>query len=187
MLWPGVPQLWHAGSWVGLAVASGFAVLLNVGLVCTRLWTELLSPEVRAAVWIVAAVVWLVSLAVSRRWLAAWDCKAAADGDKGLFNIAQSEYLMGNWFEAETSLRRLLAANPSDIEGRLLYASVLRQTQRFDEAGEQIKRLKRIDGAEGWQLEIGRLEQRIARQEREDQEAESEDSATSEQHISQAA
>ena len=43
LLWPGWPQLWFAGAWSGLAIALGFAALLDLGLLASRMWTEL-SP-----------------------------------------------------------------------------------------------------------------------------------------------
>ena len=29
LVWPGLPQLWFAGSWAGLALAAGFAVAVE--------------------------------------------------------------------------------------------------------------------------------------------------------------
>ncbi len=42
-LWPGLPQLWLAGWWWGLALAAGFAVLVDLLLVVSYVWVELLS------------------------------------------------------------------------------------------------------------------------------------------------
>lgn len=186
IVWPGLPQLWLAGSSSGLALAAGFAGLVNLVFVSTRLWTEWLSPEARALVFIATAVVWVGSTVYARRWLANWHRNTNFADDEGLFNVAQSEYLKGNWFEAEAALRRLIAANSRDIEGRLLFASLLRQTGRFPEVGEQIAKLKRTDGSEHWQLEISRLEQRIATQQQQQTETDDEQ-AISEEQVSQAA
>ena len=59
LVWPGLPQLWFAGAWTGLALAAGFAALLNLAWVCSRLWTELLSPEIQTVIWLATGMIWL--------------------------------------------------------------------------------------------------------------------------------
>jgi cytochrome c-type biogenesis protein CcmH/NrfG len=78
---------------------------------------------------------------------------------------------MGNWFEAEVTLNKLLTRNVVDVEARLMLATLLRHTGRFQEAGEQLGRLSRMDGAERWQMEITRQRTRLAMQTRESAEA----------------
>jgi hypothetical protein len=164
LVWPGLPQLWFAGSGLGLALAAGFAALLNLGLVCSRLWTELFSPEIQTMIWLAAGAIWISSAAISARWVAGLRISGPSAGDEDLFNAAQSEYLRGNWYEAEVALGRLLARNLVDVEARLMLAALLRRTGRLQEAGEQLKRLSRTDGAERWQPEIARLRNRLAEQ-----------------------
>jgi hypothetical protein len=167
LVWPGLPQLWFAGSWTGLAMAAGFAALLNLAFVCSRLWTELFSPELLALIWLVAGMIWIASAAVSVRWVAALKMSGPSADDEDLFNSARSEYLKGNWFEAELALNRLLTGNLLDVEARLMLATLLRHTGRHEEAAEQLARLSRTDGAERWTLEIARQRTRLAAQMRE--------------------
>jgi hypothetical protein len=44
-LWPGLPQVWLRGSYVGLALAIGFTALANVLLVATLAWDEWLPQR----------------------------------------------------------------------------------------------------------------------------------------------
>jgi hypothetical protein len=162
LVWPGLPQLWFAGSWAGLAMAAGFAAVLNLGIVTSRLWTELLSPESQTLIWLAAGGIWTASAALSARWVAGLRMAGPSAVDEDLFNAAQNEYLKGNWYEAEAALNRLLDRNIVDVEARLMLASLLRRTGRRDEAATQLSRLSRTDGAERWHLEIGRLKQQIA-------------------------
>ena len=162
LVWPGLPQLWFAGSWTGLALAVGFAAVLNLAIVTSRLWTELLSPESQMLVWLAAGGIWTASAALSARWVAGLRLSGPQAADEDLFNAAQNEYLKGNWYEAEVALNRLLERNILDVEARLMLASLLRRTGRRDEATTQLARLSRTDGVERWQLEIARLKQRIA-------------------------
>jgi hypothetical protein len=164
LVWPGLPQLWFAGSGAGLALAAGFAALLNLGLICTRLWTELFSPEIQSLIWLAAGGIWIASAGISARWVAGLRMSGPSAGDEDLFNAAQSEYLKGNWYEAEVALGRLLNRNVVDVEARLMLASLLRRTGRMPESGEQLTRLSRTEGAERWHPEIGRLRKRLAEQ-----------------------
>ena len=161
LLWPGWPQLWFAGAWSGLAIALGFAALLDLGLLTSRMWTELLSPSMRTAIWLVLAAVWTVSAAASWRWVGGLQTGRFRPADNELFVQAREEYLKGNWFEAETVLGRLLDRNVLDIEARLLRASLLVRTARRNEATGELDRLTRMDGGELWRMEIGRLRSRL--------------------------
>ena len=57
-LWPGLPQLARHGSWPALAVAVAAASLLNVVLLATFVWTDLVSPQVRIMYWLSLGVAW---------------------------------------------------------------------------------------------------------------------------------
>ena len=58
-LWPGLPQLWWQGALSALAVAVGFALALDVALLATWVWSELLAASVRPLVWPVLGLVWI--------------------------------------------------------------------------------------------------------------------------------
>jgi hypothetical protein len=161
LLWPGWPQLWFAGAWSGLAIALGFAALLDLGLLTSRMWTELLGPGMRTAIWLVLAAVWAGSAALSWRWVGGLQIDRFRPADNDLFVQAREEYLKGNWFEAETALGRLLDRNVLDIEAGLMRAALLVRTARRKEATGELDRLSRMDGGENWRMEIGRLRSRL--------------------------
>jgi len=154
-LWPGLPQLWLDGAWSGLALAIGSAALLNLLLLSTFVWVELLAPPVLLVGWLAVGAVWIGSagLAYLTGKRRGSDRQAASTED--LFRHALGEYLRGNWYEAETVLGRLLRCEPRDIEARLMLASLLRHTRRLQEARQQLIRLERLEGCEKWSLEIG--------------------------------
>jgi len=162
LLWPGWPQLWFAGAWSGLAIALGFAALLDLGLLASRMWTELFSPATRTAIWLMLAAIWTVSAAASWRWVGGLQIGRFRPADNDLFLQAREEYLKGNWFEAETALGRLLDRNVLDIEARLMRAALLARTARRKEATGELDRLTRMDGGENWRMEITRLRSRLA-------------------------
>jgi predicted Zn-dependent protease len=81
-----------------------------------------------------------------------------------LFTQAQAEYLKGNWYDAEKQVEQLLARRPRDVEGLLLLATLQRHTQRTAAAADTLDKLERLDGAEGWNLEIYHERMQLKRQ-----------------------
>lgn len=166
-LWPGLPQLWLRGAWSGLALAVGFSGLVNFLLAATFVWTAWLSVGLLWAGWIAVFVVWVVS---------AWGAKPVASitidspptlaapepGGRDLLSDVYTQYLQGNWFEAETILREMLRAQPRDAEALLQLATLQRHTERLAEAMETLDHLERLDEAVRWRLEIAAERQQIA-------------------------
>lgn len=161
-LWPGLPQLWLDGAISGLLMALGCGALLNLLLLSSYVWSELLTPGQLRAGWGAAFAVWGLAAALSlrgRRRRRNWETAPAA---VDLFRAAISEYLRGHWYETEALLGRLITANAGDIEARLMWATLLRRTRRYAEAKTQLNLLERLEGAARWQEEIAREWQRLA-------------------------
>lgn len=153
-LWPGLPRLWCRGAWSGLAVAVGFSLLLNGLLLCSLVWTELLSPGLLRFAWCALCVVWCGTTLASL-WNGPPPVHQPAPGpSQDLFRPALNEYLRGNWIAAERNLTRLLADDAGDVDARLLLAALLRRTARYDEAERELRRLEGYERATKWRLEI---------------------------------
>ncbi len=154
-LWPGLPQLARDGSWAALAFAVVAGSMLNAVLLGTWFWTDLFPPGLRIICWVSLAVAWSVAAGYG-----AWTDRRQAvhTGKTGgkVFEEALEDYLKGNWFEAERKLNLLLRRVEHDLEARLLLATLMRHTKRFDEATHQLNLLVRLDGAHRWALEIHR-------------------------------
>lgn len=154
-LWPGLPQIVQEGRWTALLIAVGAAALLNGTILATYIWSDWIAPQLRIICWGLVGITWTLSAGFS-----AWFSRRREyrrNGPEGdLFQQAQNEYLKGNWFEAERTLRGLLHRNDRDLEARLMMASLMRHTKRFDEATRQLNLLVRIDGAHRWAMEIHR-------------------------------
>ena len=152
-LWPGLPRLWMRGDWVALAIAVAYGAALNLVLVSSFVWPELLPPSFNLAGWFVLGTVWLASVLQACRTLPDLREPPRVD-DRGLFIQAQAEYLRGHWFEAETLLRQLLRQCSRDVDVLLMLATLYRRTRRYDEAAKQLDRLDRLDEARKWRWEI---------------------------------
>lgn len=157
-IWPGLVRLWLKGDFFSLLVASSFALLLNLSLLSTFVWTQWLGEYFPAISWPVLLAFWVGSLIVSRRALVEFESNTATHKHSdALFIAAQTEYLKKNWIEAEALLTRRLRNSPRDIESRILLASVLRRLQRFDQAKKHLIQLGKFDESAVWREEIEQL------------------------------
>ncbi|HJT33629.1 MAG TPA: hypothetical protein VJ783_16405 [Pirellulales bacterium] len=161
-LWPGLPQLWIAGDWSGLALAVGFACLVNLLLLTSLHWTEWLDTGLKIAGWTAVSVLWCASAVSGWRWMSRQKQSAARASEQDLFPRALGEYLKGNWYEAEVVCHDLLRRAVGDVEARLLLATLLRRTRRFPEAHGQLEQLTRLDAAAAWEAEIASEYERLS-------------------------
>ncbi len=151
-LWPGLPHLWNQGSWVGLALAVGFTVLLNT-LLATLVFHEWMASQVRWAVCGALLVIWL---------LAWWENRADGKAeDDSQFQAAQRSYLAADWVTTERLLLELLRRDSRDVEGRLMLATLWQHQGRKEEALGQLEKLQQLETAEPWQYEITALRKKI--------------------------
>jgi hypothetical protein len=147
---------------VGLIWAVSFSLLLNFAIVISFVWPELVSPTVRSAFWWGLAGIWLASTAWSVRCLRFESVGLQQSDLDALYVQAQEECLRGDWYPAEATLRKLLRADSQDADGRLMLATLLRHTERSDEARRELKRVEQLESAEKWQLEIQQEYERLA-------------------------
>ena len=152
-LWPGLPQLWYGGLWSGLALAVGFAALLDGLLVASFVWVELLSPQHLRLAWLATLGLWM-SVAAASAWYGRGRAGRRADAAEAMFRTALSEYLKQNWFEAERILGQLLHHDPRDVEARLMLGTLLRHTDRCEEALGHLAHLELLNDAARWGREI---------------------------------
>jgi len=161
--WIGLANLLVPGAghvWVGW-VASGAAVAVAWGLLAGgALALEIfraggaVSPlewffRSSAAIVYVAAQVWLAfRLRAIRR-------AGRIDGD-GLFRSALVAYLQNRLDESESICRKLLAADPDDVEAFLQLAMIARRRGDAATARQHLVRARYLDDAGQWDFEIAR-------------------------------
>ena len=156
LVWPGLTQLWFSGTLWGLVIGCGFAWVVNLAVVSTFVWTELIGPWSRIGVWGLLVLVWAGSLSLSFRQLRLRDPAEIRAKAEDLFRRAQGEYLSGNWIGAEQLLAEILRIDRQDVDAQMLLASLLRRTGQLTEAADQLRRLEATEGSEKWQSEIER-------------------------------
>lgn len=168
-LWPGLAPLWWRGHWAGLVEAVAFATGLNLLLMATYVWPQWVEQPWPTMSWFALSGVWV--FACWRNWhkLPTLVDDQLDNTSQALFVQAQTEYLKGNWYDAEKLLQQLLVRRPRDIEGLLLMATLFRHTRRRDEAVTTLERLERLNGSGRWLLEIAHERQKLKRLAEEDQ------------------
>jgi len=155
-LWPGLPQLWRNGSWSALVVAIAAAAMLNVVMVGSFAWTELIDDDVRNPLWVSLGILWIAAALVSVVQLRRQTAKKEITSSDDPFSQAVEFYLKGDYYQVERLLHKLLGKNTRDLDARLLLASMLRHMGRIDEAEKQLDQLLLYEGSEKWELEIER-------------------------------
>lgn len=160
-LWPGLPFLYRGQTW-GLVVALATTAVLNVALLSTFVWIELLGHAVRVALWFVLALGWGAAAWWAWRVLRTEAAPPPETPTEQGFASAMHHYLRGDWFEAERLLVGLLAHNEEDVESRLMLATLLRHRKRFDEALRHLEFLQGLEAAGSWHWEICRERQLLA-------------------------
>lgn len=175
-LWPGFAQACVLGRWGGLILATAAGAALNFAVVATLVWPQWPMPGVPAganatAAWLIVLGFWIVGFVQLRSDLPLLKANLAPTKQdpqqQADFCEAQHLYLKGHWIEAETSLTRLLAKHPQDMEARLLLASVQRRTRRWADAKRTLAALRQDSTAMRWWLEIESELKRIEEQEQE--------------------
>lgn len=162
LVWPGLPWLWLRGSAAGLVLALAFAVVLDMAILSTWIWSEFLELPIVIGLWVAVAMIWMaatVSAALAFPAPLQTGHDAAADA---LFTAARDAYLARDWLAAETKLRALLDLSPTDGEAQLLLGTLLRRVGRLDEAATAFETLSRSDTGAPWLPALTRELQRIA-------------------------
>ncbi|MFM7292715.1 MAG: tetratricopeptide repeat protein [Planctomycetia bacterium] len=161
LVWPGMPWLWLRGSLAGLVLAVAFALAVDVAVVTTWIWSELVDFRLTLALWTATAVVWLASTASAITSFPPPIPRGRDAAADALFVKARDAYLARDWLATETKLRALLDLAPTDGEGQLLLGTLLRRVGRLDEATAALETLSRSDSGAPWRSAVARELERI--------------------------
>ena len=156
--WPGLPQLWLYGRWLGLFKAIGFAALLNFVLFATCFQPELVSTPELVGCWIILGLTWTIAIFQNDWIVKEFARNQAKPGNTAeldaLFTLAQSEYLQGHFEEAENLLERLIRLEPGDLDARFYLATIFRHQGRFHQATNQLDEIEQYEHATKWHFQI---------------------------------
>lgn len=162
LAWPGLPWLWLRGSLTGLVLALAFAVSLDLAIVATWIWPSLVELPFVVGLWTAVAAVWLVATVSAAAAFPPPIAPGRTPAADELFGKARDAYLGRDWLQAERRLRELLERSPTDGEGQLLLATLLRRLDRPNEARQALEKLSRSDSGSPWRREIAQELARLA-------------------------
>lgn len=151
-----MPWLWLRGSLAGLVLAIAFAVAVEVAILTTWIWTELVELPISIGLWTAVAAVWLVATVSAVSSFPPPLRSGRDDATDALFVKARNAYLARDWLLAETQLRTLLDLAPTDGEAQLLLGTLLRRAGRLAEARVALEKLSRSDSGAVWKSAIAR-------------------------------
>ncbi len=174
--WPGLAAAWYRGNTTAVAIAIFATWTLMVLLFATFVWPQWLPVLALRTLWSLAILVWL-GTTIRSQWQFARLMQVSKPLEaKDSFVAAQTDYLAGNWFEAEAKLLQILHEFPRDAESQLLLVGVLRHTRRYRPALRRLAHLETLDSGARWRHEIIReriiIERRIAEELEEQAESE---------------
>jgi hypothetical protein len=141
LLWPGLPWLWLRGSVAGLILALAFGVALDMAILLTWVWTELVATEFALGLWAATAGVWAVATLSAVTTFPPPLPTGRNEAAEALFVAARDAYLGRDWLAAETKLR---------------LATLLRRVDRRAESRAALEKLSRSDAGRPWQAVIRR-------------------------------
>ncbi len=154
LVWPGLPWLWLRGSMAGLVLAVAFAVTVDVAIVTTFIWPDLVELPLTIGCWTAVGVIWLASTVSA---IAAFPAPLASPSPAEvdpLFRRARDAYLARDWLAAELRLREVLDMAPTDGEAQLLLGTLLRRVGRLEEARIAFEKLASSDSGAPWRQAI---------------------------------
>lgn len=176
--WPGLAAAWYRGNTTSVAIAIFSTWIFALLLLATFVWPQWVSVIALRSLWLLSMVFWFGAMLRSQWQFARLMQVSKPLEAKDNFLVAQTDYLAGNWFEAEAKLLQILHDFPRDAESQLLLIGVLRHTRRFRPALRRLAHLETLDSAVRWRYEIKRergiIESRIAEELAEQAEANSE-------------
>ena len=154
LFWPGLPWAWLRGSVMGLVLAVAFAVTLDMAVLATWIWSELLGLPLQIVFWAAAAAIWLAATVSACSSFPPSLQLGRDPATDALFVKARDAYLARDWLGAETRLRALLDVAPTDGEAQLLLGTLLRRVGRPTEARRALEKLARSDSGSPWRTAI---------------------------------
>ena len=153
-MYPGYSDMVRYGHRFFLAIALGFALLVDAFLIVNFYWTEQITPSQRNLFLAALLVAWILLTLIAAFWKHRLDAAAKPEQADETFLQTISHYLRGDWFTAESLMLPYLEKYPKDIEVLLLQATMYRRTERYEEALLVLDRLQLLEGSRYWHSEI---------------------------------
>ena len=152
-MFPGYSGIVQYGHRSFLAIALGFALLLDAFLMVNFYWTALITSNQRNILLIVLLGAWVALTLAASFWKHQLASIKPEEHDE-TFRQTICHYLRGDWFAAESQILPYIKKYPKDIEMLLLQATMYRRTERYEEALLVLDKLQLLQNSRYWYVEI---------------------------------
>ena len=153
-MFPGYSGIVQYGHRSFLAIALGFAFLVNAFLVANFYWTALITTGQRNVLLIALFGAWIALMLADSFWKRRLGSAIQPEQHDETFRRVIRHYLCGDWFAVESQILPHLKKHPKDVEMLLLQATMYRRTERYEEALLVLDRLKLLQDSRYWIVEI---------------------------------
>ena len=152
-MYPGYSGMIRYGHRSFLAMALGFALMIDAFLIANFYWTELITVSQRNILLIALFGAWIALMMVDSFWKHHCASIKPEEHD-ATFRQTLCHYLRGDWFAAESQMLPYLKKYPKDIEMLLLQATMYRHSERYEEALLVFDKLQLLQDSRYWHAEI---------------------------------
>ena len=153
-MYPGYSGIVQYGHRSFLAMALGFALLVDAFLIANFYWTALITVSQRNILLVVLFGTWVALMVAAAYWKHCLDVAARPEQHDDTFRQTICHYLRGDWFAAESQILPYLKKYPKDTEMLLLQATMYRHTKRYEEAMLVLDKLQLLQNSRYWYAEI---------------------------------
>ena len=167
-MYPGYSGIVQYGHRSFLAMALGFALLLDAFLIVNFYWTALITSSQRNILLVALFGMWIALMVAAAYWKFRLDAIAKPEQQDETFRQTIHHYLRGDWFAAESQILPYLKKYPKDIEMLLLQATMYRHTKRYEEALLVLDKLQLLQNSRHWFAEIESERSLLAAAQKED-------------------
>jgi len=137
-----------------LAIALGFALLVDAFLIANFYWTALLTSGQRNVCLVALFGAWVVLTVAATFQKHRLASAMKPEQHDQTFRQTICDYLRGDWFAVESQILPYLKKYPKDIEMLLLQATMYRHTKRYEEALLVLEKLQLFQDSQYWYAEI---------------------------------
>ena len=156
--WPGLHGLCRQGKISSFCTAVSYGLLLSLGIAAAWVWPAVLEGPAEQFLWTILLLLGVATFLIGDRVVDDADEPSQTSSGEGgdPYRSAMRQYLLGDWFRAEKTLKNTLRQSPRDMECRLLLATLFRHTGRLDEARRELLYISKIEQAWRWDVELQR-------------------------------
>jgi len=139
---------------LGLGLAVGFAVSLNLALVGSFIWTESVQGVMLQGMWGLSGAIWMAAAVGTAWWLGMRHPARFAQQIDLLYREGLQEYIQGRWQEARERFERIVQTDSTDADALMQLGMIFTHTGQPVQARRAFRQCLELDREHKWRWEI---------------------------------